>query len=134
MSLIWLPSSDSGIRYQSQLFISTLERTLTLYPNVKVTIIWIPGHVGIVGNELADRTAVAGSTTTFLARQAGRLPSVPNQEGDMPVVLARKKPEEGAQRGDLLTRGVEAVGAEPQLAPPTDDVLVAPAGSLLVAK
>jgi len=122
---------DSGIRYQSQLFMSTLERTLTLHPNVKVTLVWVPGHVGIAGNELADRTAVSGSTTSFLARRAGRLPGVSDGGGDVPVLLSRKVPASGAEEG---AEAGELVAGEGEQARPLDDSLTAPEGSLFVAR
>ncbi|CED83597.1 Zn(2)-C6 fungal-type DNA-binding domain [Phaffia rhodozyma] len=139
---------DSGIRYQSQLFTSTLERTLTLHPTVKVTLVWVPGHVGIVGNELADRTAVSGSTTTFLARRAGRLPGVPDEQGDMPVILARRMPkgegvqdgideegEEKAEDGNGVDVGdVDDGKKQLEHEQPTDDSLIAGIGSLFVAR
>lgn len=105
---------------------STLERTLTLHPTVKVTLVWVPGHVGIAGNELADRTAVSGSTTSFLARRAGRLPGVPDQGGDVPVLLSRKvgSADDGAEDGE--------VGEEKTM--PLDDSLTAREGSLFIAR
>lgn len=133
-TLLRLLLSDSGIRYQSQLFISTLERTLTLHPQVKVSLIWIPGHVGIAGNELADRMAVAGSTTTFLARRARAKKGEAkegekvreDEEGDMPVILARRVPK-SLKEGEREGAGAVETG-------PTDDTLIAGKGSLFVAR
>lgn len=122
---------DSGIRYQSQLFISTLERTLTLHPNVKVSIVWIPGHVGIAGNEFADRTAVAGSTTTVLARTkrklAGAASDAPDQQGpsDMPIVLGRT-----TFRTEV---GPDGENVEVEVETPKDDSLTFGEGSLFVS-
>ena len=120
---------DSGIRYQSQLFISTLERTLTLHPNVKVSIVWIPGHVGIAGNEFADRTAVAGSTTTLLARRKGKLPGATadtvDEAGpsDMPIVLSRT----------TFKTEANEVGEMVEVETPKDDSLTFGDGSLFVS-
>jgi hypothetical protein len=121
--LAWLtrfpsPRSDSGVRYQSQLFVSTFEKILTLRPDVKITIVWVPSHNGILGNELADRTAVSGTVTTVLARRAGKLPSPGDaNESALPVVLSRR-----------------LVADEDSVELPTDDTLVFSEGSICVAR
>lgn len=53
-------------KQESKLVWSCLQNLKILAKRNKVTLMWVPGHIGVEGNEEADRLAKEGATTKFI--------------------------------------------------------------------
>ena len=71
-NILILSDSQAGIkalesnRINSKLVWSCLQSLITLSQSNKVTLMWVPGHMGIKGNEKADEMARKGSAIDFI--------------------------------------------------------------------
>lgn len=58
--------SLTSFKQESKLVWDCLQKLITLGKRNKVTLMWVPGHIGVEGNEEADRLANIGSATKLI--------------------------------------------------------------------